>query len=154
MKAGTRLAALEMIRSGTTTFVDMYYFEDQVAEAAKEAGMRGVPGETLIEFPAPDNKTIAGRARLRRALPEALGRRPAGRAPRWRRTPRTWRAPETLKAGARARRPLRRAHPHPPLRDRGRADDRSRSATARRPPSTCATSASCARACSARTASG
>ena len=40
VKAGTRLAALEMIRSGTTTFVDMYYFEDQVAEAAKEAGMR------------------------------------------------------------------------------------------------------------------
>ena len=34
VKAGTRLAALEMIRSGTTTFVDMYYFEDQVAEAA------------------------------------------------------------------------------------------------------------------------
>jgi len=32
VRAGTRLAALEMIRSGTTTFVDMYYFEDQVAE--------------------------------------------------------------------------------------------------------------------------
>jgi len=62
VKAGTRLAALEMIRSGTTTFVDMYYFEDQVAEAAKEAGIRAVAGETLIDFPAPDNKT----------LPEAL----------------------------------------------------------------------------------
>jgi len=58
VKAGTRLAALEMIRSGTTTFVDMYYFEDQVAEAAKEAGLRAVAGESLIEFPAPDNKTI------------------------------------------------------------------------------------------------
>jgi 5-methylthioadenosine/S-adenosylhomocysteine deaminase len=58
VKAGTRLAALEMIRSGTTTFVDMYYFEDQVAEACDEAGMRCVPGETLIEFPAPDNKTM------------------------------------------------------------------------------------------------
>lgn len=58
VKAGTRLAALEMIRSGTTTFTDMYYFEDQVAEAAKEAGLRVVAGETLIEFPAPDNKTI------------------------------------------------------------------------------------------------
>jgi 5-methylthioadenosine/S-adenosylhomocysteine deaminase len=54
---GTRLAALEMIRSGTTTFADMYYFEDQVAEAAKEAGLRAVAGETLIEFPAPDNPT-------------------------------------------------------------------------------------------------
>jgi 5-methylthioadenosine/S-adenosylhomocysteine deaminase len=59
VKAGTRLAALEMIRSGTTTFVDMYYFEDQVAEAAKEAGMRAVAGETILEFPAPDNKTVA-----------------------------------------------------------------------------------------------
>ena len=59
VKAGTRLAALEMIRSGTTTFVDMYYFEDEVAKVAKEAGLRTVAGETLIEFPAPDNKTIA-----------------------------------------------------------------------------------------------
>lgn len=58
VRAGTRLAALEMIRSGTTTFVDMYYFEDQVAEAAKEAGLRSVAGETLIDFPAPDNKTM------------------------------------------------------------------------------------------------
>ena len=58
VKAGTELAALEMIRSGTTTFADMYYFEDQVAEACDAAGMRCVPGETLIEFPAPDNKTI------------------------------------------------------------------------------------------------
>jgi 5-methylthioadenosine/S-adenosylhomocysteine deaminase len=57
VRAGTRLAALEMIRSGTTTFVDMYYFEDQVAEAAKEAGLRTVAGETWIDFPAPDNKT-------------------------------------------------------------------------------------------------
>jgi 5-methylthioadenosine/S-adenosylhomocysteine deaminase len=60
VKAATRLAALEMIRSGTTTFVDMYYFEDQVAEAAKEAGIRGVLGSTLIEVPggAPDARTI------------------------------------------------------------------------------------------------
>jgi 5-methylthioadenosine/S-adenosylhomocysteine deaminase len=55
--AGTRLAALEMIRSGTTTFVDMYYFEDQVAEVAKAAGIRSVAGSTVIDFPAPDNKT-------------------------------------------------------------------------------------------------
>jgi 5-methylthioadenosine/S-adenosylhomocysteine deaminase len=59
VKAGTRLAALEMLRSGTTTFVDMYYFEDQVAEAAKEAGIRTVAGSTFIDFPAPDNKTFA-----------------------------------------------------------------------------------------------
>jgi 5-methylthioadenosine/S-adenosylhomocysteine deaminase len=54
---GTRLGAAEMIRSGVTTFADMYYFEDAVAEETKAAGMRGVLGETLIDFPAPDNKT-------------------------------------------------------------------------------------------------
>jgi 5-methylthioadenosine/S-adenosylhomocysteine deaminase len=53
---GTRLAAAEMIRSGTTTFADMYYFEDAIAEETKSAGMRGVLGETWIDFPAPDNK--------------------------------------------------------------------------------------------------
>jgi len=56
---GTRLAAAEQIRGGVTTFADMYYFEDAVAEETKAAGMRGVLGETLIDFPAPDNKTRA-----------------------------------------------------------------------------------------------
>ncbi|HLY19376.1 MAG TPA: amidohydrolase family protein [Bryobacteraceae bacterium] len=56
---GTRLGCLEMLLSGTTTFTDMYYFEDVVAEAAKEAGMRGVLGETIIGFPVPDAKTPA-----------------------------------------------------------------------------------------------
>lgn len=54
---GTRLAAAEQIRGGVTTFADMYYFEDAVAEETKAAGMRGVLGETFIDFPAPDNKT-------------------------------------------------------------------------------------------------
>ena len=56
---GTRLAAAEQIRSGVTTFADMYYFEDAVAEETKAAGMRGVLGETWIDFPAPDNKNEA-----------------------------------------------------------------------------------------------
>jgi 5-methylthioadenosine/S-adenosylhomocysteine deaminase len=56
---GTRLAAAEQIRSGVTTFADMYYFEDAVAEETKAAGMRGVLGETFLDFPAPDNKTNA-----------------------------------------------------------------------------------------------
>jgi 5-methylthioadenosine/S-adenosylhomocysteine deaminase len=56
---GTRLACLEMLLSGTTTFTDMYYFEDVVAETAKEAGMRGVLGETVIGFPVADAKTPA-----------------------------------------------------------------------------------------------
>jgi 5-methylthioadenosine/S-adenosylhomocysteine deaminase len=53
----TKLSALEMLRGGTTTVADMYYFEEQVAQALKEAGMRGILGETIIGFPAPDNKT-------------------------------------------------------------------------------------------------
>ncbi len=57
VKWGTRLAAAEMIESGTTTFTDMYYFESDVAAEAKRAGLRAVVGETLIDFPAPDNKT-------------------------------------------------------------------------------------------------
>ena len=56
---GTRLSLLEMIQGGTTTYTDMYYFEDAVARATKDAGMRGVLGETVIDFPAPDNKTPA-----------------------------------------------------------------------------------------------
>jgi 5-methylthioadenosine/S-adenosylhomocysteine deaminase len=56
---GTRLAAAEQIRGGVTTFADMYYFEDAIAEETKAAGMRGVLGETILDFPAPDNKTNA-----------------------------------------------------------------------------------------------
>jgi 5-methylthioadenosine/S-adenosylhomocysteine deaminase len=65
---GTRLACLEMLLAGITTYTDMYYFEDVEAEVAKEAGIRGVLGQTIIGFPAPDYKTwqqaIAGTARF------------------------------------------------------------------------------------------
>ncbi len=54
---GTRLACLEMVLAGITTYTDMYYFEDVEAETAKEAGVRGVLGQTIIGFPAPDHKT-------------------------------------------------------------------------------------------------
>ena len=57
VRAGTALAALEMIRSGTTTFVDMYYFEEEVAAVAQQAGIRGVLGQTIIQFPVPDAAT-------------------------------------------------------------------------------------------------
>jgi 5-methylthioadenosine/S-adenosylhomocysteine deaminase len=51
---GTRLACAEMIRSGTTCFADMYYFEDAVASAAAAAGMRAFCGQTVLKFPTPD----------------------------------------------------------------------------------------------------
>lgn len=56
---GTRLAVLEMLLSGTTTYCDMYYFEEVAAAVTKEAGMRGVLSQTIINFPAPDAKTAA-----------------------------------------------------------------------------------------------
>jgi 5-methylthioadenosine/S-adenosylhomocysteine deaminase len=59
VRVGTRLAALEMIESGTTTYADMYYFEDEIARATKAAGLRGVLGQTIIQFPVPDAKTPA-----------------------------------------------------------------------------------------------
>ena len=59
VRAGTRLAVLEMMLGGTTTYVDMYYFEDHVAQVTRDAGMRAVLGETIIGFPAPDNETPA-----------------------------------------------------------------------------------------------
>lgn len=54
---GARLGMLEMLLGGTTTYTDMYYFEDDIAEVTKQAGMRGVLGQTIIGFPAPDYKT-------------------------------------------------------------------------------------------------
>ena len=65
VREGTRLALLEMIESGTTTFADMYYFEEEVGRATKSAGLRGVLGETIIGFPVPDAATPADA--LRRA---------------------------------------------------------------------------------------
>jgi 5-methylthioadenosine/S-adenosylhomocysteine deaminase len=51
---GTLLACAEMVLGGTTTFCDMYLFEDQVANAAHEAGMRALVGEVLYDFPSPN----------------------------------------------------------------------------------------------------
>lgn len=59
VRAGTRLGLAEMIRGGTTTYCDMYYFEDAIADETKKAGVRGVLGETIIDFPVADNKTHA-----------------------------------------------------------------------------------------------
>jgi 5-methylthioadenosine/S-adenosylhomocysteine deaminase len=59
VRAGTRLGLAEMIRGGTTTYCDMYYFEDAIADETAKAGVRGVLGETVIDFPVADNKTNA-----------------------------------------------------------------------------------------------
>ena len=58
VRVGTRLGLAELVRGGTTTFNDMYYFEDAIADETRKAGVRAVLGETLIDFPAPDNKTF------------------------------------------------------------------------------------------------
>jgi len=71
VRAGTRLAALEMIQSGTTTYADMYYFEEEIARETRTAGLRGVLGQTIIQFPAPDAKTPAdGLARAEALIKE------------------------------------------------------------------------------------
>ncbi len=54
VRLGTLLGCAEMIRSGVTAFVDMYYFEEEVARATAEAGMRAVVGQTMLVSPAPD----------------------------------------------------------------------------------------------------
>jgi 5-methylthioadenosine/S-adenosylhomocysteine deaminase len=59
VRTGTQLAALEMIESGTTTYADMYYFEEEVAKVTRAAGLRGVLGQTIIRFPVADARTPA-----------------------------------------------------------------------------------------------
>lgn len=51
---GTKIACAEMIRCGTTTFADMYYFEEHIAKATAEAGMRAICAESVLKFPSPD----------------------------------------------------------------------------------------------------
>lgn len=57
VRVGTQLGLAEMIRGGTTTYCDMYYFEDAIADETARAGVRGLLGETVIDFPVADNKT-------------------------------------------------------------------------------------------------
>jgi 5-methylthioadenosine/S-adenosylhomocysteine deaminase len=59
VRTGTRLGLAEMIRGGTTTYCDMYYFEDAIADETAKAGVRAVLGETVIDFPVADNKNNA-----------------------------------------------------------------------------------------------
>jgi 5-methylthioadenosine/S-adenosylhomocysteine deaminase len=59
VRTGTQLGLAEMIRGGTTTYCDMYYFEDAIADETQKAGVRGLLGETVIDFQVADNKTNA-----------------------------------------------------------------------------------------------
>jgi 5-methylthioadenosine/S-adenosylhomocysteine deaminase len=54
VQLGTKLACAEMIRSGVTCFADMYYFEDDAAQAIEQAGLRAVCAQTILKFPSPD----------------------------------------------------------------------------------------------------
>jgi len=54
---GTMLSIIEMIRSGTGIFSDMYFFEEEVARACEEAGIRGIIGEGILDFPTPSHAT-------------------------------------------------------------------------------------------------
>jgi 5-methylthioadenosine/S-adenosylhomocysteine deaminase len=66
---GTRLACAEMIRSGITSFADMYYYEDAIAEETARVGMRALLGQTILIFPAPDASTYEeGLIRCRRFI--------------------------------------------------------------------------------------
>jgi 5-methylthioadenosine/S-adenosylhomocysteine deaminase len=73
---GTLLSCVEMALGGTTTFTDMYYFEQEVARATAEAGLRGVLGQTIIGFPAPDYATPAEALDGARAFIEAYAGHP------------------------------------------------------------------------------
>lgn len=57
IKIGVSLAAIEMVKSGTTSFSDMYFFEDHAAEACKKIGIRAFLGEGILDFPSPDCAT-------------------------------------------------------------------------------------------------
>ena len=120
VRLGTRLGCAEMIRSGVTCFADMYYFEDAVAEATAEAGMRALCGQTVLRFPAPDAPQLRGRpgarARVHRALEGPSADRPGTRAARA--VHLHARDPALLR---RARGRVRRAAAHPPVRDAARS---------------------------------
>ena len=82
VRLGTLLACAEQIRSGVTTFNDMYYFEDDVAQAAADAGMRAVCGQTVMKFPAPDaasfEDSLADGARVHSKVEGPSSDRPGG----------------------------------------------------------------------------
>ncbi len=70
VKWGTTLACMEMVRGGTTTFADMYYYESDVSAAVEACGMRAVLGETWLDQPAPGHATLEEAQKVTRAFLE------------------------------------------------------------------------------------
>lgn len=74
VRAGTALAALELIEAGVTTVADMYYFETEVGRIVDQAGIRGIVGQTLADFDPPDHATMdEGFARVEELVDEFSG---------------------------------------------------------------------------------
>lgn len=76
VRAGTALSALESIQGGVTTIADMYYFETEIAEVMDRAGLRGVLGQTLADFAAPDHASFDEGFALCDALADRLAGHP------------------------------------------------------------------------------
>lgn len=76
VRAGTALAALELIEGGVTTVADMYYFETEVGRVVDQAGIRGVVGQTIADFNPPDHKTIDEGFALTEALVDQFAGHP------------------------------------------------------------------------------
>ncbi|MEM7802703.1 MAG: amidohydrolase family protein [Chloroflexota bacterium] len=71
VKLGATVACAEMVRSGITTFADMYYFESDIAETTAAAGLRALLGQTVLMFPSPDASTYNAALDLCREFIEA-----------------------------------------------------------------------------------
>jgi len=76
VKIGVALAAIEMIKSGTTSFSDMYFFEDAAAEVCKKIGMRAFLGEGVLDFPSPDAQSADETFKIIERLHEKWGKDP------------------------------------------------------------------------------
>ena len=80
VRCGALLACWEMIASGTTTFADGYFFEEEVAKAADEAGLRVIPGQAILDVPTPDAKELGRGPRARGTVPFGVERASARHA--------------------------------------------------------------------------
>jgi len=76
IRVGVSLAAIEMIKSGTTSFADMYFFEDAAAEVCKKMGMRCFLGEGVLDFPSPDAQKSEATFKIINSLFEKWGKDP------------------------------------------------------------------------------